>query len=346
MEEKSNHIITIGFLAIIVLYFAIIDPLLVFAGVGTFEDIEDSVLVGKEKLANIHNELERFAGKKEYNGVYLGADGYLIERVSPKRFSDEQCETKIQLLKNITDRFDTSVLLVPSKACILQEKMPAMTDSFDEISFLNQVKQAVGKEAYIDVYSALNAHRDEDIYYRTDSHWTTLGAYYGYEKWRNKTQFFRYFYNIKDLVCVKEEYYGPLSTKVPFATTADRIMVFSKTLEKEVSVTYDFWNERGGFYDETYLESDNPYGYFLGDHHGFAEIDTGNTRRKSLFVLRDSTADCMIPLLAPYYDKIYILDVKYYKGDLIHFMEEYVDENDEVMVLYDVLTFLEEFEYE
>ena len=75
MEEKSNHIITIGFISIIVLYFAIIDPLLVFAGVGSFKDIEDSVLVGSEKLANIHNELERFAGKKEYNGVYLGADG-------------------------------------------------------------------------------------------------------------------------------------------------------------------------------------------------------------------------------------------------------------------------------
>lgn len=346
MEEKFNHIITIGFIAIIVLFFAVIDPFLVFAGKGDFSDIEDSVIVGREKLAKIHNELERFAGKKEYNGVYLGADGYLIERVSPKRFSEEECQEKLELLQNITDQFNASVMLVPSKACVLQDKMPAMTDSFDEVSFLKKVKKAVGKKAYIDVYDTLVRHHDEEIYYRTDSHWTTLGAYYGYVKWRDQTQFFRYFYDPKDLVCVKDSYYGPLSTKVPFATTADRIMVFPKTLEKEVEVTYDFWNMREGFYDEAYLESDNSYGYFLGDHHGFAEIKTGNARRKSLFVLRDPTADSMIPLLAPYYDKIYILDVKYYKGDLIHFMKEYVDEQDEVLILYDVLTFLDEFDYD
>lgn len=346
MEDKSNHMLTIAMISIVFLFFAIIDPILVFAGKGNLKDIEDSVIVGKEKLAMIHDELERAAGKKEYNGVYLGDDGYLIERTAVDRFSREECSIKIRLLKQLTDKFGAHVMLVPSKACILKEKLPTMADCFDEISFLKRVRDVVGEESYIDVYGALNNHRDEEIFYRTDSHWTTLGAYYGYERWRNETQFYRYFYDPADLKSVKDDYLGPLSEKVPFAMTADQIKIFPKTLQKEVTITFDFWNQRTGFYDDSYLNSEDPYGYFLGDHLGFAEINTGNVRRKSLFILRDSTADCMIPLLTPYYDTIYILDVKYYKGDLIQFMEKYVGEKDEVMILYDCLNFLEEFEYD
>ena len=75
-----------------------------------------------------------------------------------------------------------NTILVPMAAQVLTEKLPAYAPVADYAAIL-QVLTAAGVDT-TDVLSALAAHSSENIYYRTDHHWTSLGAYYAYCAWR------------------------------------------------------------------------------------------------------------------------------------------------------------------
>ena len=76
------------------------------------------------------------------------------------------------------------------------------------------------------------------------------------------------------------------------------------------------------------------------------EIDTDYHNGKVLFVIKDSYANCFVPLLIPHYEKIYVLDLRYYNGKLFEFMEKYEPgEGMDVLILYNCIHFLEEFVY-
>ena len=75
-------------------------------------------------------------------------------------------------------------------------------------------------------------------------------------------------------------------------------------------------------------------------------ITTGSKVKKQLFVIKDSYANSLIPLLAPHYEKIYVLDLRYFNGKLFPFMES-LDEygNMDVLVLYNFIHFIDDFKY-
>ena len=84
----------------------------------------------------------------------------------------------------------------------------------------------------------------------------------------------------------------------------------------------------------------------MDDNHAFVEIETGYHNGKVLFVLKDSYANCFVPLLLPHYEKIYVMDLRYFNGRLYGFMEKYEpEEGMDVLVLYNCIHFLEGFSY-
>ena len=113
-----------------------------------------------------------------------------------------------------------------------------------------------------------------------------------------------------------------------------------------MTVTYDLKETTDSCYEESYLDTKNKYGFFLDDNHGFVEIDTGYYTGKTLFVIKDSYANCFLPLLFPHYEKVYVIDLRYFNGRLFRFMEKYEPENGmDVLLLYNCIHFLEEFSY-
>lgn len=154
---------------------------------GTYtQDYETYVtdqFVSRDKWIAVKTGLDVLMQKKEIGGVYLGRDDYLIEQHLPQAHSQEQVEEKLKLLSKLVDQWDAKVMLVPTADNVLTEKLPAYAPYFDQTAFLEQAEGRLGREHLIDVHSALNEHRSEEIYYRTDHHWTSLGAYYGYQAW-------------------------------------------------------------------------------------------------------------------------------------------------------------------
>lgn len=371
MSEKKSEAFTIAVLSSIILIFTVMDLIgddrlfseaenrvlaprpeftleALFQGKFT-EDYEAYVtdqFVGRDKWIGVKTYMDIFLRKKEVGGVYLGAEGYLIERHLPEDYSRELETERIALLKKLAERWDAMVMLAPTADNILGDKLPAYAPYYDEAKLLKRIEDEIGTDHFVDVYSILQQHAGEEIYYRTDHHWTSLGAYYGYLAWAKMAGQSSDRYGESAMETVTEDFLGTLHSKVNLDMPGEPIRYFPETLGHPMTVTYDLHDVVDTCYEESYLDTKNKYGFFLDDNHAFVEIDTDYRNGKTLFVIKDSYANCFIPLLIPYYERIYVMDLRYFNGRLFRFMESYEAQGEmDVLVLYNCVHFLEEFEY-
>lgn len=320
----------------------------VFSGeyMSDYDTYVTDQFVGRDAWIQVKTRTDMLLQKKELNGVYLGKDNYLIEQHKPEQYPQELVNKKLALLKALVERWDAKVMLVPTADNVLTEKLPAYADYFDETAFLQEVTAVIGEGNMIDVSETLRLHKGEDIYYRTDHHWTTKGAYYGYLQWAECMGEPTDLYNLTDSEIVTETFMGTLHSKINLPVAPDTITYFPETQKLAERIVYDMQKKSDSFYEAGYLEGKNKYGYFLDDNHAFIEIDTTCHNGKTLFVLKDSYANCVIPLLAAHYEKIYVVDLRYMNGKLFPFMEQYEPaEGMDVLVLYNCIHFLDEFRY-
>lgn len=309
-----------------------------------YENYVTDQFVSRDKWIAIKTYVDLILQKQEMGGVYLGKDGYLLEQHSPEDYTRETIDKRLQLLKKLVDDWEADVMLVPTADNILTDKMPANAPCFSQEVFLEEVRDLVGSEHYVDAFSMLKEHSEEEIYYRTDHHWTSLGAYYGYRAWADFAGEKPYPYNTDTMVPASSDFLGTLHSKVNIAWKRDSIYYFGETDIMPVTVTYDMQKTTNSLYEEDYLDTKNQYGFFLDDNHALVEINTGNQTGKTLFVIKDSYANCFVPLVLPHYDTVYMLDLRYYNGRLYELLQQYADDAD-VLVLYNCIHFLENFVY-
>ena len=371
MEEKKNAFFTVAVIAAIILIFTVADffrgdrlysetenrmlatkPAATRESIlsGTYaKDYEDYVtdqFVSRDKWIAVKTQMDLLLQKKEINGVYLGDDGYFIEQHLPEDYSELVVDERLALLLNLVEKWDATVMLVPTADNILTGKMPANAPYYDQAKLLEQVEAQVGEEHYVDVFGSLAAHAEEEIYYRTDHHWTSLGAYYGYLAWTENRGEKPFAYRLNAMAVATEDFLGTLHSKTNLERQGDTIRYFSSTEKRPVTVTYDFDRVTDTFYEESYLDTKNKYGFFLDENHAFIQIDTSYRNGKTLFVIKDSYANSLIPLLTPHYERIYVVDLRYYNGRLSSLMKQMEpEEGMDVLVLYNCIHFLEEFEY-
>ncbi|MBQ9134713.1 MAG: hypothetical protein IJX66_01310 [Lachnospiraceae bacterium] len=331
---------------------------------GSFaEDYEAYItdqFTGRDNWIFIKTMTDVALGKKEVNGVYLAKDGTLIQKHAPEDIDVAEVEKKLVLLKELfnwqKDRQDIGnfyVMTVPTSDNILTEKLPDYAPIYSQSDFIAQIKETIGEEYVIDVQETLNAHGEEKIYYGTDHHWTTLGAYYGYLEWAATLGVKPVDYEVD---VVSTNFLGTMHSQARIPVEPDTIEVYIPQVLRgdagnAMQVYYDLSEEsHDTLYEAKYLDTKNQYGYFLDDNHPFIEINTGVTdeeaKGKTLFILKDSYANCFVPFLTEHYETIYVMDLRYFRGKLFPFMEEYAAEgNMDILVLYNVIHFIEEFQY-
>lgn len=139
-----------------------------------------------DKWITLKAYLELGIGKHESGGVYICKDNYLMDKFTS--YSQKQlaanAEALAELQKKLAEKgISVSTMLVPVTAHVLSDKLPACAPDADYASILNVLNDA--GVSVTDIISILAAHSDEAIYYRTDHHWTSLGAYYAYCAWRD-----------------------------------------------------------------------------------------------------------------------------------------------------------------
>lgn len=319
-----------------------------------YENYVTDQFVARDGWIGLKTYADLALGKKEVNGVYLAGNGEFIEQHKAEEIDEAQVQEKIALLQALVERYEDSdkidqvkVLLAPTADNVLTEELPAFADYYDQTRLLDQVKETVGEEHFVEVLPVLEAHHEEYIYYKTDHHWTTLGAHYAYQEWAADMGLTPVSFTKEDAVTVAEEFLGTLHSKVNIAASPDTIQVYGPSLEKEYSVYYDLGNQgKTSIYEKKHLDTKNKYGYFLDDNHGFVQIETGVDNGRTLLVIKDSYANCFVPFALEHYETVCIIDLRYCNMRLYQLIDQWTrDGNADLLVLYNVIHFIQEFKY-
>lgn len=286
----------------------------------------------RDKWTGLKARTEQLLGKREFNDVYL-CDDTLISKVETPDM--ELVEKSLAYIRRLADGTDAHVTLglIPSAAEVWKEKLPAGAESWDQTALLTSSE--------IDFLSALSVHADEQIFYRTDHHWTTLGAFYGAnalleslgKEPLKKTDF--------TPETASSDFNGTLYSQSGIHWLEPDCMEFWVP-EEGLSVTS--WRsgkpEEGSLYDRSYLTVKDKYSAFLGGNQPLCIIknehlpaDTGK-----LLLIRDSYSDSLAPFLAQRFSEIHLLDLRQYRASAA----QYAAENgiDEICVLYSVQNFI------
>ena len=334
LDKKKNAVGTVIFLAGILLVFSV------------FDFVKQDI--GRDRLTQITVYLDFFLNVKAVNGVYLAEENYYIEQHLPQTYPESLQEEKLLMLTDLVEEYpQTQVILIPTADNILTDYLPWQAPYLPERNLVAAVEDAIGDDHVIDVFPAFVEHVDEGMYFKTDSRITSVGAYYVYREWADVCTSFPFWYQLEKLQVVTDSFVGDMVAQVGVKSEVrDTLLVFPHVLTQEVTVNYDNKTIAYSYLEESKLSTDNPYEYFLDGDHGVTIIDTEYKNGKALFLMKDSNANVVIPLLAPHYEKIFAVDLRYFTGDLKQFMKDCDIYNKmDVLLMYGCDGFLEQFAY-
>ena len=228
------------------------------------------------------------------------------------------------------------VLLAPAASVIYPEKVPANAPLLDEDAYLDQLSSAVQAAGgrFVDVRQTLAEHKDEYIYYRTDHHWTSLGAYYAYQQLCGALSLTP-FDPAAHTALTAENFYGTHYSKArTWNAVPDTITYY------DLPNTLTIWNvtaagqptdgQTTGLYDTDKLSVYDKYAMFLHGNNGLSRIEGNGTGR--ILVIKDSYANCFAPYLTANYAEIDVVDFRNYNYGL----DQLIADNgyDQILVLY------------
>ena len=232
-----------------------------------------------------------------------------------------------------------SFMLVPSASTVYPEKLPLAAPQMDEEARINEAANVVQGGHFINVLPALYDHKDEYLYYRTDHHWTTLGAYYAYEAFCKElglTPFDRSTHTVE----TAEDFYGTHYSKArTWNAEPDTITWYD--LQNKLTI----WNVTGpgqptggtetGLYDTAKLDVYDKYAMFLHGNNGLSRVEGDGTGK--ILVIKDSYANSFVPYLTANYGAIDVVDFRNYNYGLDQLIAD--NDYDAILVLYSYSSF-------
>jgi hypothetical protein len=283
-------------------------------------------------------------GTREENGVYIAENNTrFAEKITG--YDSATVDKSIAGINNFaaTHNIETYFMLVPTAAAIYADELPENAPNADQAAFTEEVYGKLDpKITSINIYPVMEAGRDDYIYYRTDHHWTTRGAYgaylylgavMGYEPIRSfdretaATDFLGSLYS-------KVLYDGVKSDTVEFIIPTEETKITSVEVTKEYGVPPAVYSS---VYFREFLDKKDKYSAFLGSNQPLVTINS-NAGGGNLLIIKDSYANSIAPLLAENYGKITLLDMRYIQTGIDDIID--VSDYDKVLFIYNVSSFM------
>ncbi len=292
----------------------------------------------RDKWTGLKAHSEHAIGKTEYNGIYLADGDTLISEV--KQPDQDLLDKNLSYLDRLTANSTIPVTLglIPSAAEIWKDKLPSGAPSWDQEAFLDRTNN-LGIPT-IDFHAALTEHADEKIFYRTDHHWTTLGAFYGANAVLEA--FGKEPLNKEDFTpeTASDSFYGTLySQSGVHWMDPDTIEYWVKDEGLNITSWRTGHPVESALYDRTYLEKKDKYSSFLGGNQPLCVIKNEALKDAGkVLIVRDSYTDSLAPFLAQRFSEVHLMDFRQYRSSLKQYAEE--NEVDNIVVLFSIPNFI------
>lgn len=330
----------------------------------------------RDPFMTLKTKYEMLTGREEINDIYLAKDGYYIEAYkTPKQ--QKKIITQFQKLQDaITTgaKENVRVMLVPTAISTYNAKLPNCAPDrgvLRQVDTMNEIYAALPNMQKVDVWSALQAAAAQEetdrtrasgdadgaqpvadagdagcdtsaatgLYYHTDHHWTTHGAYIGYQAYCGAAELSPIPEADFQKTCVTTDFHGTIFSKLHDSTVPGDAITLYEYPANQLTVSYpDTGEVTDTLYNRDYLAQKDKYSMFLNNLHPLVEItnETADSDRQ-LVLIKDSYANSMVPFLVNHYQKIYVFDTRYYRFGPSSFINEHPEVTD-VLLLYNMNT--------
>ncbi len=278
---------------------------------------------------------ERLMLKGENNGVIEGEDGYIVERLE---YSDADYETltanikAIEIFKKYATRqgFDVTVALAPRAVDVMTSKLPPLYGGErNEAVWATAADISPEALTFTDTLRE-RADSDERVWYKTDHHYTTLGAYYVYCALGESLGYTPYPLEFFTVETASEDFLGTTYSASGMKwVKGERIELFRYADDEKYSVTWE-GGSLSGFYDRKYLDKKDKYSIFLGGNHALTSVK-GDGDRPTLLLFKDSFSHALTPFLALHFD-IELVDLRLYSRSAVKLLEG--SKPDKILIYY------------
>ncbi len=260
--------------------------------------------------------------KRENNGVLLGDEGQLAQknfdmlRADGKKASDSDLYDP-EAVKKATDAlkklYQSSEIPISYLLCGRTLDIAAAAFDYPQENsdaLLSQIQNDLGESGLLDTYGMFREkyNAGEYVYYKTDHHWTTLGAYYAY------CDVMRSFGMENEIIpmqsftktTVATDFYGSAWSRGGMKfVSPDEMEFWTLGDEAEYTVTAD-GKPLSGFYNTDYLAKKDKYSAFLDGTHDVVTIKKEGEERQTLLLVKDSFANSLAPFLARHFDLVLV----------------------------------------
>ncbi len=318
------------------------------AVIETETETETQIVVGTADGVDSSDNVPSTSAGNEVYGEWVGTvlvvgkAGY--ETVG---YSETYAESYAQIINDIADGLEgySTVYSIPipkSSGICYDDAYESVVHKTNQGTSIDNVLAKMNSNVVtVDVYDTMRAHRDEYLYFRTDHHWTQLGAYYAYTDFcqakgissHNLSEYEQH---------VFDGFVGTLYTYSnhyePFNQYPDTVYAYEPIANATMTI-----NSGGSSYeypiisDVSNSSAGNKYaGCFIGGDSALCVIKNNDlSDGSSCILVKESFGNAFAPFLVDHYETVYVIDARYWSGNLISFAKE--NEVDDVILLNNLL---------
>ena len=298
---------------------------------------------GREQWIKVKNASERLIGKTDVNGVFT-ADDRMIEIWGG--FEPDFIDRSLRAMNNFSAKFPDKpmyFLLAPTSQGVYSDLFPAGAPIGSQSELIDYCRDGLETIQTINVVPTMKLHSEDYIYYRTDHHWTSFGAYLAYYDAAKAMGLKPAELNDFDIEHASDSFRGTLYSKtLDDGVTPDIIDYYHLRGEKPVRLTVNTGSELNTYdslYFRKFLNVKDKYSSFMGQNSPMMTIET-DVEGPSLLIFKDSYAHSLIPFLTSHYSKIVVMDMRYIQDGYSSHVD--VNEFDSVLFVYNAITFSED----
>ena len=291
----------------------------------------------RDNWIDLKSRIEYLLGKRENNDIIFGKENYLFKKFTT--FNDEMLKNNLNSIITFTNNYNKEVdfFIIPNSYAVYDELTPRYLPLVDQLSLINSINSYLSLKSNdhintINVAEELLKNKDDYIYYKTDHHWTSYGAYLAYLTYMDYLGLEIVDINNLEKITINN-FLGTYYNRSKYFKADSDFITYYNILGLHIEID---GKEQLSLMDLDKFKGSDKYSAFLWGNNGLTKVINENISEErkgsSILIFKDSYANSFIQFLSYNYEIIDIIDLRYFKESIRNFMKD--KDYNEILIMY------------
>lgn len=287
-----------------------------------------------------------YEGNNGAKDIYNCKNGYLINKPIPEENGIDRNIGAVADFKKLdaVNRIPMTVMLAPSTGYVCDDVLPLIHNEYKDDEYFASIKNTLLQNGirFVDLRDTFKAayKQGSQLYYRTDHHWTSRGAYIAYTQLCGALSINPAPESLFHIEHYPGFYGTTYSSSGFWGTDPDDIEVWNNQQNSGANmhikiVEANETKEADSVFFYNHLKEDDKYPVFIDGNHAYTEITNSKAQKGTVLVVKDSFSHSMAPFLAETYKKVILVDMRYFKTENVSAVVKR-EKPEQILVLYGI----------